>query len=231
MNELRTEEEQLAALKGWWMQYGTLALLGVVLVGGSYFGWQGWKDHQQKQAQEAHAIYVSLQEAIVNASSVTSGQLFDADVERIRAVNFRADELQNSYAGTQFAVLGAIAAARSAADRADYIAATARLDWALANSKDDATRQLVSYRLALVVHAQGEDGRALGLLRGEDDSFRALYAEARGDIHRANGRLAEARTEYEAARLALLPDQASYAPMLDRKIYDVSAGVALSGRD
>ena len=42
MAENETEEQQIDALKEWWKQNGSAAVIGVVLGVGSLVGWKGW---------------------------------------------------------------------------------------------------------------------------------------------------------------------------------------------
>ncbi len=43
MSEMRTEEEQVEALKDWWKENGRSLLLGVALALAIVFGWKGWE--------------------------------------------------------------------------------------------------------------------------------------------------------------------------------------------
>ena len=230
MNELRTEEEQLAAIKDWWRDNGTKLLLVLVLVGGGYFGYQGWQSSKAENAQAANELYLQLQEAVFN-QGVIEGPLSQLQLERIRSVSYLADQLQDEYAGSGYAVLGALAAARAAADRDDYSQAVARLEWAKQQNKDESLAQLISYRLAVAKAAAGMAGEALALLTGESAAYAALYAEARGDIHRQAGDIDRAASEYQKALDTLLADQQSYAPSLETKLLDVTVGVASLARE
>ena len=42
MAELRTEEEQVEALKSWWKENGKSLIMGVVIAVAAVFGWRGW---------------------------------------------------------------------------------------------------------------------------------------------------------------------------------------------
>ena len=46
MAELRTEEEQIEAIKRWWKKNGSSLLLGIALALAIVFGWQAWQNHQ-----------------------------------------------------------------------------------------------------------------------------------------------------------------------------------------
>lgn len=225
MNDLRTEEEQIAAIKSWWAENGTKLLAGVLVIALGYFGYQGWQGKNEQEAIAAGDLYLQLQEAVI-ATSQAVGSVSTQDLERVRTIGYLADQLQEDYAGNGYAVLGALAAARAAADRDDYAEAIARLEWALEAEDDVAGKQLITYRMAIAKAATGAEQEALGLLTGADDSFAAIYAEARGDIYRSMGDTSSARGEYESAVELLLDDQLSYAPTLEFKLADVAAGLA-----
>ena len=42
MAELRTEEEQLEAIKRWWKENGTSLIAGVAIAAAGVFGWNAW---------------------------------------------------------------------------------------------------------------------------------------------------------------------------------------------
>lgn len=231
MNDLRTEEEQIAAIKSWWAANGTKLLAGVLVVALGYFGYQGLQGKKEQDAIAAGDLYLQLQESVI-ASSEGLGSVSALDLERVRTIGYLADQLQEDYADNGYAILGALAAARAAADRDDYAEAISRLEWALEAEEDVAGKQLITYRMAIATAATGAEQAALGLLTGADDSFAAIYAEARGDIYRSLGDTLSATGEYESAVELLLEDQLNYAPTLEFKLADVAAGLAaLSAQD
>ena len=46
MAELRTEEEQVQAIKDWWKNNGSSLLIGIGAALAIVFGWQAWQNHQ-----------------------------------------------------------------------------------------------------------------------------------------------------------------------------------------
>lgn len=226
MNSLRTEEEQIAAIKNWWAENGTQLIVGVLVVALGYFGYQDWQTKQQENSEAAADIYESLQQGVVAGSSV-QGSLSEYELETVRTIGYLADQLQTEYSNTGYSVLGAIAAARAAADRDDYAEAISRLEWVVEADTDPATHQLATYRIALAKAASGAEQEALSLLSGEDDSYAAIYAESRGDIYRQLGDNPSAVAQYKLAVEKLLPEQANYAAALEFKLANVAAGVAV----
>lgn len=227
---MRTEEEQIAAIKDWWKENGIKLVAAIVVAAVGYFGYQGWQDKVEQESHAASDLYLELQGAIVSSASV-QGSVSEIDLQRIQQVGVIADRLQNEYSDNGYAVLGAISAARAAADRDDYIEAITRLEWALEADNDSSTQQLVTHRIAVAKAALGETDEALRLLSGEDEHFAAVYAESRGDIYRQIGDTEAAKTQYELAIESLLPEQFNYAPSLEFKLNDVSVGLsALSSK-
>ena len=44
MAELRSEEEQLDAIKRWWKSNGTSLIIGVVVAAAGVFAWKAWQN-------------------------------------------------------------------------------------------------------------------------------------------------------------------------------------------
>jgi predicted negative regulator of RcsB-dependent stress response len=107
------EQEQLAALKGWWADNGTQVLSVIAAVALAVSGWFGWRAWQANQAMQAGAMYESV---------VRAAQAGDA-----KAVRDAGGALAENYPRTLYASMGALAAARFHFDRADLKNARAQL--------------------------------------------------------------------------------------------------------
>ncbi len=97
------EQEQVAELKAWWNQYGTLVvavLAGALIALG---GWQGWRWYQSRQAQAASLLFDAL---------THGAQTGDA-----KAVRDAAGALLENYPGSLYAAMGALGSARFHFDR------------------------------------------------------------------------------------------------------------------
>ena len=55
--ELRTEEEQVEAMKKWWNENGKSLIITVVVVLAGYFGWNSYQENQRVQGEAAASIY------------------------------------------------------------------------------------------------------------------------------------------------------------------------------
>lgn len=168
MANYATDEEQLEAIKAWWRENGRSVVLGVVLALVGAGGWQGWQWYTDSQSAGAAAEYSYIQ-----------NQLPMGDVDTVIE---RAETLRADYAGTTYAVLGALAAARMQVRDNEWSAAADWLEWALDNADEASLQTLARTRLARVVAESGDAERALALLDDAPTGWDGLYAEIRGDI-------------------------------------------------
>jgi predicted negative regulator of RcsB-dependent stress response len=176
------EQEQLAELKTWWQQHGRFIVTLVVAAALAFAGWQGWRWHQGSQAAEAGALFDAL---------AKGAQAGDA-----KAVRDASGTLLESYAGTLYAPMGALTAARFHFERGDLKSAKAQLQWAVEQSPSDDFRDLARLRLAAVLL----DEKAFELLAAPHAAaYDAHYAALRGDVLVAKSQPAEARAAYQLA--------------------------------
>ena len=180
------EQEQLAELKAWWKQNGTLlvaVLLGALIALG---GWQGWRWYQARQAQAASVLFDAL----------TRG----AQAGDPKAVRDASGALLENYPRSLYAAMGALGSARFHFDRGDLKTAKAQLGWAAENAASDDFRHLARLRLAGVLLDEKAYDEALKLLDAPHGAaLEAQYGALRGDILVAKGQAAEARAAYRAA--------------------------------
>ncbi|HEX9396555.1 MAG TPA: tetratricopeptide repeat protein [Burkholderiales bacterium] len=180
------EQEQVAELKAWWNQYGTLVvavLAGALIALG---GWQGWRWYQSRQAQAASLLFDAL---------THGAQTGDA-----KAVRDAAGALLENYPGSLYAAMGALGSARFHFDRGDLKTAKAQLGWAVASARSEDFRDLARLRLAGVLLDEKAYDEAIKLLDAPHGAaLDAQYGALRGDILVAKGQAAEARAAYRAA--------------------------------
>ena len=179
------EQEQLDELKAWWKQWGNLVTNILLVAALSVLGWQGWNWYQKRQGAEASAIYAALEQAV--------------EAKDTQKINNVAGELTEKYAGTSYATLGALLAARHSFEGNDLKAAKVQLNWVVENGSDEA-RDIARLRLAAVLLDEKAHDEALKQLEAKHAPvFAALYAELRGDIQAVQGKKSEARQAYQAA--------------------------------
>ncbi|MCW5625860.1 MAG: tetratricopeptide repeat protein [Burkholderiales bacterium] len=197
------EQESIDALKAWWRQYGRLVIAAVVAFVLGVGGIQGWRYWQTQQGLKAAALYGELEEAV---------RLNDAK---------RTDELARQviadFGRTTYGAKAALLSARVALDAGDAKLAEERLRWAADRARDEQTRALANLRLsALLLDGKQYDDALKVLSVAHPEPFSALFADARGDVLVAQGKMGEARTAYQAA-LDKLPKSAGYRNLVEIK--------------
>ena len=73
MDQYRTEEEQVEALRRWWDENGKSTIAAIVIALAAGFGWQAWKANDQQQRENASDIYQAMLQA-VGAEDVSAEQ-------------------------------------------------------------------------------------------------------------------------------------------------------------
>ncbi|HLS85808.1 MAG TPA: tetratricopeptide repeat protein, partial [Burkholderiales bacterium] len=122
------EQEQLAALKAWWKENGTLVVAVVLAASVAFAGWTGWNRYKSGQAAEASVLYEALTKAVQAGDD--------------KAVREAGGTLVESYSGTHYAALGALLAARHYFDQGDLKNARAQLQWVIEEAPSDDLRDI-----------------------------------------------------------------------------------------
>jgi predicted negative regulator of RcsB-dependent stress response len=180
------EQEQLATLRAFWKQYGTLLMTVVTVVLLAIAGWRAWGWYQARDAAEAAVVYEQLQVAVRERAP-----------DRVKAV---VGTLVERHARTEFAAMGALLAARSHLEAGDPKSARPLLQWVLDKGPDEGMRELARVRLAGLLLDEKAYDEGLKLLSGTAPArFVADWADRRGDLLLAQGKTEEARAEYKIA--------------------------------
>ena len=117
-----------------------------------------------------------------------------------KALRDAGGALAENYAGTLYAPMGALVAARFYYDRNDLKSAKAQLQWVLENGRTEDFRDLARLRLAMVLLDEKAYDEALKLLDEKHGAaYDAQYAAARGDVLIAKNQAAEAKAAYRLA--------------------------------
>jgi len=198
------EQEQLDELKHFWKQYGDLITWGLIVVFGAFAAWNGYNYWQRNQAAKAAVMYDEVERA---AQSGDASRL-----DRSLA------DMKERFAGTTFAQQAGLLAAKTYYDKGNIDAAKASLSWVAGKSTDEGYQAIAKLRLAgLLLESKAHD-EALQLLSGTfPKDFVALAADRRGDILAAQGKKAEARTEYEKAYKGM-DERSEYRRLVEVKL-------------
>ena len=214
MSEMRTEEEQIDAIKNWWKENGRSTVIGVVIAAAAVFGWRGWQDYERETAEAASSLYQTL----VQQSQVQPGQVLSE--ERRKSTAYIAKQLKTDYEGSSYAQYAALWLAKHAVDKGELDQARAELEWLLTQNSEVAVTQVARLRLAQVLLASGQAEAALQRIGGAPETgFEAAYYEFKGDLLLALDRADEARAAY-AAGVAANTDNAR--PVIAMKLDDLA---------
>jgi len=183
------EQEQLDEIKVWWKQHGNLLINVITALSLIVVAWQGWNWYQRNQSAQASMVYNLLQKSVL-----------EKDSQRVRTAS---DQLLEKYAGTSYASLGALAAAKAMIDAGDAKSAKTQLLWVVEHGKDE-LRDLARLRLAAVLLDEKAYDEALKQLAGNTTGgFAVRFLGSRGDVLSAQGKTAEARAAYQEALVRL----------------------------
>jgi predicted negative regulator of RcsB-dependent stress response len=192
MNELRSDEEQVEALKSWWRENGKSIVVGLLIGLLGVWGWRLWGEKKETGAQQASIAYQRM--------------LTSATENKPKAAKELGQELINNHAGSAYGVLTALLLAKIAAEDGDLEKAVEHLRWASTHTQVQALATTAQLRLARVLLSQGKATEAwdlLSRLEGIDDL--ALYQETKGDALVALDKKEEARKSYQRALTLLSP--------------------------
>lgn len=216
MAELRTEEEQLEALKKWWKENGRSIVVAIAVAVAAVLGWQGWQKYHEKQATEASALYQNLVQSVV----IELDENPDPQLQRIMHLG---NQLKENHAKSTYSHYAALMLARAAVQVQNYDQALAELDWVIERAKEEDLKRVASIRKARVLVAVNQPEQARAVLTAiTPGAFTALYYEVLGDIAVQQGDFDAAMAAYDQA-LAAAEDQPT-RPVLQMKRDDLMRG-------
>ena len=221
--EIRTEEEQVEAIKNWWNENGKSLIVTVVVVLGGYFGWNGYQEQQRTQGEAASNVYQQL----VNKATKPVTEQTEADKLELETV---AAQLKEEFPGSLYAKFGGLYLAKFAIEANDFEGAAAELKTLVDAGDKGPITYLAQVRLARVFIQLEKLDEALALVKTTPEaSFTTQYEETKGDVLFAKGELTAALTAYQAAR-ASATALGIDTQVLQRKIDDL-AGAKLADTD
>ncbi len=212
MSEMRSEEEQIEAIKNWWKENGTQTIAAVALVVAGWGGFNFYQNQQQSTGEAASVIYQQVLELSDTTEEADKGQ-------RAQLL----DQLKGDYASTTYAKYAALFKAKDAIDAGDLDMAAEELSFVKDNAEDLALKHLATVRLARVLKEQEKLDEALALVDVKEDigAFKSEYAEVQGDILYQQGKRDAAREAYQAAKEAAQKNGTNN-PDLEMKLNDLA---------
>ncbi|GEM78802.1 YfgM family protein [Vibrio superstes] len=183
-----SEEQQVEAIKDWWKENGKAVILGAVIGLGGLFGWRYYQDSVVSGQEAASDAYGKSIQAL-------QAQGLDATEQVQTFINDNADR--------EYAVLAALQLSQAQVAAAEYKEALAQLEWAKANTKDDAIVPVITLRVARVKAETGDiDGAIADLSAMQVAGWEGRVAELKGDLLLRNGDSEGALTAYSEAQQA-----------------------------
>ncbi|PVZ85433.1 hypothetical protein C9426_19355 [Serratia sp. S1B] len=181
MEVYTNENEQVDALRRFFVENGKALAVGVVLGIGALVGWRYWQNHQNTNMMAASESY---EQAI---AALASGKAEDVAVaEKFIQAN------SNSYG-----VFAALQLARHFAEQGDFAKAEQQLVLAQGQAKDENLQALVNLRLARVQLQEKKLDEALKTLESvKGAGWVAMMQDVRGDVLLAKGDSKGAREAY-----------------------------------
>ncbi len=227
VDEYRTDDEQIEAIKSWWEENGKSTVLTIVLAVGATFGWQHWQTSKQEALEAASSQYQQLLEITQTAERTASQK---ATAEHL------VEEIKTNWPKTTYAHFAALQAAKINVQENNLSAAQQQLQWVIDNNAPElAITAIARLRLARVVFAAqgGKEGAeaALAVIDNvETGPYKALYAEFRGDMYDELGQLDAAEQQYSLAKEASgVAVNSEGNPLLELKHKSVTRRLAAAG--
>jgi len=204
------EQEQIAELKQFWKQYGTLIITLAAAALVAFAGMQGWRYYKNSQSEQASSLFTKFGEAVRKN-----------DVKEVRVLG---KQMMDGFGSTAYGPTTALLLAKTNYESGDAAAAAEQLQWAIDKSKDAETAELARLRLASIRLDEKKYEEALKLLETRHSAaMETLYADLRGDVMVAQGKPAEARAAYKMAIEKSLPNSA-YRSVVQIKLDALGGG-------
>ncbi|MDN6633003.1 MAG: YfgM family protein [Enterobacterales bacterium] len=181
MEVYSTENEQVDALRRFFIENGKALAIGVVIGIGALLGWRYWQNHQQAEMTGASQSYQQASEALTGgkADGVALAEKF-------------IEKNANNYG-----VLAALQLAQHEVDQKNFAKAEQQLAWAQGQTKDENLKSLIDLRLARVQLQENKLDDALKTLDLiKATGWVAMAQDIRGDVLVTKGDVQGAREAY-----------------------------------
>jgi predicted negative regulator of RcsB-dependent stress response len=184
MVEIYDAHEQGEIVKKWLRDNGSAIVMGLVIAFGGLFGFKQWQNWQVNSRQQASIEYEVMTDLL------SQGQL-DAAMSNYQ-------NLKDDHAKSPYASMAALQMARARLEVDQPEIAIGLYRYVMEKGHPQALTVVARERLARVLLDQGQADEALSIIEGGEDisGFESRYAEVRGDILFAQGRMDDAKAAY-----------------------------------
>ena len=198
------EQEQLDQLKAFWNQYGNYITWGLIAVLGLFAGWNLYQRWQTSQSAQASALFDELDRVAQSKDPIK--------IERVFA------DLKEKFPATAYAPQGGLLVAKVHFEGGKLEESKAALNWVAEKSSDPGYQAIARLRLAgILIEGQSLDDALKQLTGSFPPEFSGLVADRKGDVLTLQGKIAEAKVEYEKAYKGL-DEKSEYRRLLEVKL-------------
>jgi len=198
------EQEQIEALKGWWKENNKWVVGAILLASLGYAGMQYWKSHQAQQSGEAAKLYAEVEK-----------QTMSNDPKR---VNDAVAALVDKFGSSAYAPRAQLLAVQINAQVKDIARAQTQLRWVIEHANEAGLQDVARLKLASMLLDEKKYDEALKYLDAKhSESFAGLYADVKGDVLSAQGKIEEAKAAYSQA-LEKVEAKGTYRSLVQLKL-------------
>lgn len=180
------EQEQVDALKAWWKENSSwvYGLVTVALL--AFAGSQFWKQHQASQATGAASLYNEVMK-----------QTASGDAKRIGDA---AGALADRFATSPYAARAQLLAAQTSLQAGNATDAKSRLMWVIDHAGEEGVQHVARLKLAaMLLDEKKYDDALKQLATAHPAAYESVYADLKGDVLSAMGKIDDARVAYKQA--------------------------------
>jgi len=174
-----TEEEQVDQIKKWLKTNGPQIIIGIVIGLAGIWGWGFYGDYQEKQSQNARALYLNYATDTNNSAAY--------------------DQLLTDHGSSSYADQATLLMAKQLFSNENYQSALSLIE-PLTQSEDSAISSIATLRAATVYFQMGQHERALAELDTLSNvNYLGLSHSMKGDIYLDMTNISEAKKYYRLA--------------------------------
>lgn len=198
------EQQQLDNLKAFWAKWGNLisGVLTVVVLAAA--GWNLWSEWQRREAQAAGKTFDAVETAVQGKDLKAAGDLLA--------------QMQAEHPRTTYTTQAALLLAQAQVGQSKPEDAVKTLAWVTTKGQPQVLRELAQLRLSGLHLEAGRYAEAESALASiQEPAYAALVADRRGDGAQLQGKLDDARVQYQKAYVAF-GEQQNYRRLVEAKL-------------